>query len=182
MNKWAHLPIFRSGPQKLLKATFRSKKVGSKGPIPSFGGGHRVRASRATLYSVGKKRNLLGNQQVDEINETIKKTSLVLWSKLLTETRFCSKSQPADKPIVTWNSWNRGSMPDKFRYCLLVQGAFNVPACQKASKLRLLGSCVSVKKKNKGTTQVQLRHFVDTCQTVTPSSDSSGGSLAPSSR
>ena len=33
----------------------------------------------------------------------------------LTVTRLGSNSQSANRPLVTWNSWNRGSMPDKLR-------------------------------------------------------------------
>ena len=64
----------------------------------------------------------------DGINATAR-TSYVLvrWSTLLTVTRLGSVTNR----FVTWNSWNRGSMPDKLRFFHVFCTSFGVPACQK---------------------------------------------------
>ena len=63
------------------------------------------------------EQNFLGKSKIDEVYETFSDKSyvLVLWSTHLTVTRFGSNSQSLSKPVVTWNTWNRGSMPDTLR-------------------------------------------------------------------
>ena len=65
---------------------------------------------------------------------------------------------------------------------LVVSKLVNVPACQKARNPRLLCSSVCVKNIKRLLRWKELRHIVETCQTVTPFSDFSGALLYSSSR
>ena len=72
-------------------------------------------------YKSFPEENIGKTEKVDEASETkMVIDGFVPWSTLWTVTSIMgSNSESGDKPVVSWNSWNRGSMLDKLRYFLL---------------------------------------------------------------
>ena len=96
------------------------------------------------MQSVKSTKKLLEYPKIDEVKETARKSCVLdLWATLLTLTKFGSSTQSFNKPGVTWDSLNRGSMWHKFRYFPVVFEALPVSlrARSKQSALAFVLQC-----------------------------------------